>query len=252
MDDDDNTVQQRDFMVATQIAARGIRDERVLEAMRRVPRHAFVAERLRREAYEDTPLPIEEGQTISQPYIVALMLEAARLAPDDRMLEIGAGSGYASAVAARLVAHVDAIERHPRLVELARERLARLGCSNVDVHVGDGSAGWPAGAPYDAIVVAAAGPRVPAPLREQLASGRTPRDAGRQRLRRAAPAARHARRRRRVPRGGPRRRDVRSARRRRGVARAGRALTSRLTIDVNSSLAPGGVLTRRPSRASLH
>jgi protein-L-isoaspartate(D-aspartate) O-methyltransferase len=172
MDDDDkNTAQQRDWMVATQVAARGIRDERVLAAMRRVPRHAFVAATLRRDAYEDTPLPIEEGQTISQPYIVALMLEAARLAPQDRMLEIGAGSGYASALAAQLVAHVDAIERHPRLVELARERLARLGCSNVDLHVGDGSAGWPARAPYDAIVVAAAGPRVPAPLREQLASG---------------------------------------------------------------------------------
>ena len=171
MDDDDNTVQQREFMVATQIAGRGIRDARVLEAMRQVPRHAFVAAALRRDAYEDTPLPIEEGQTISQPSIVALMLEAARLAPTDRMLEIGAGSGYACAVAARLVAHVDAIERHARLVELARERLARLGCRNVDVHVGDGSAGWPAGAPYDAIVAAAAGPRVPAPLREQLAIG---------------------------------------------------------------------------------
>ena len=158
-------------MVATQIAARDVRDARVLDAMRRVPRHVFVAASLRRDAYEDTPLPIEEGQTISQPYIVALMLEAARLAPTDRMLEIGAGSGYASAVAAQLVDHVVAIERHPRLVELARERLARLGCANVDLHVGDGSAGWPAGAPYDAIVVAAAGPRVPAPLREQLAVG---------------------------------------------------------------------------------
>ena len=171
MDDDDRTAQQRESMVATQIAGRGIRDERVLDAMRRVPRHAFIAASLRRDAYEDTPLPIEERQTISQPYIVALMLEAARLAPTDRMLEIGAGSGYASAVAAQLVAHVDAIERHPRLVELARERLARLGYANVDVHVGDGSAGLPAGAPYDAIVVAAAGPRVPAPLREQLSIG---------------------------------------------------------------------------------
>jgi len=171
MDDDDNARQQREFMVATQIAGRGIRDARVLEAMRSVPRHAFVAAPLRREAYEDTPLPIEEGQTISQPYIVALMLESTRLEPTDRMLEIGAGSGYASAVAGRLVAHVDAVERHPKLVELARERLARLGCANVTVHAGDGSSGWPAGAPYDAIVVAAAGPRVPPPLREQLAAG---------------------------------------------------------------------------------
>jgi protein-L-isoaspartate(D-aspartate) O-methyltransferase len=139
--------------------------------MRRVPRHAFIAAALRPEAYEDSPLPIEEGQTISQPYIVALMLEAARLGASDRMLEVGAGSGYASAVAAQLVAHVDAVERHPRLVELARARLARLGIANVDVHVGDGSAGWPSGAPYDAIVVAAAGPRVPEALREQLAVG---------------------------------------------------------------------------------
>jgi protein-L-isoaspartate(D-aspartate) O-methyltransferase len=171
MDDDDITAQQREAMVAQQIASRGIRDRRVLDAMRRVPRHAFVATSFRREAYDDTPLPIEAGQTISQPYIVALMLEAARLGASDRMLEIGSGSGYASAVAAQLTAHVDAIERHPLLVELARERLARLGCTNVAVHVGDGSAGWPAGAPYDAIVVSASGPRVPQALREQLAIG---------------------------------------------------------------------------------
>ena len=170
-DDEERTAERRRRMVETQIAGRGIRDERVLAAMRSVPRDAFVGESLRREAYDDTPLPIEEGQTISQPYIVALMLEAARLAPGDRMLEIGAGSGYASAVASRLVAHVDAIERHPRLAALARERLARLGYANVDVRAADGSGGWPAGAPYDAIVVAAAGPRVPAPLREQLAIG---------------------------------------------------------------------------------
>ena len=171
MDDDHDTRGERERMVATQIAARGIRDSRVLDAMRSVPRHAFVAAALRGDAYEDTPLPIEDGQTISQPYIVALMLEAARLAPADRMLEIGAGSGYASAVAGRLVAHVDAVERHPALAALARERLARLGCTNDDVHIGDGSGGWPQGAPYDAIVVAAAGPRVPAALREQLAVG---------------------------------------------------------------------------------
>jgi len=158
-------------MVARQLEARGIRDARVIAAMKRIPRHAFVATAMRREAYEDSPLPIEEGQTISQPYIVALMLEAARLGAGDRMLEVGAGSGYASAVAAQLVAHVDAVERHARLVELARERLARLGIANVDVHVGDGSTGWRSGAPYDAIVVAAAGPRVPAALREQLAVG---------------------------------------------------------------------------------
>jgi protein-L-isoaspartate(D-aspartate) O-methyltransferase len=171
VDDDANTLQERDWMVARQLEARGIRDARVIAAMKRIPRHAFVAAAMRREAYEDSPLPIEEGQTISQPYIVALMLEAARLGAGDRMLEVGAGSGYASAVAAQLVAHVDAVERHARLVELARERLARLGIANIDVHVGDGSTGWPSGAPYDAIVVAAAGPRVPAALREQLAVG---------------------------------------------------------------------------------
>jgi protein-L-isoaspartate(D-aspartate) O-methyltransferase len=171
VDDDANTLQERDWMVARQLEARGIRDARVIAAMKRIPRHAFVATAMRREAYEDSPLPIEEGQTISQPYIVALMLEAARLGAGDRMLEVGAGSGYASAVAAQLVAHVDAVERHARLVELARERLARLGIANVDVHVGDGSTGWRSGAPYDAIVVAAAGPRVPAALREQLAVG---------------------------------------------------------------------------------
>ena len=116
-------------------------------------------------------MPIEEGQTISQPYIVALMLEAASIGASDRVLEVGAGSGYASAVASRLAAHIDAIERHPRLVELARERLSRLGYANVAVHGGDGSVGWPQGAPYDAIGVAAAGPRVPDALRQQLAVG---------------------------------------------------------------------------------
>ena len=158
-------------MVAAQIAARGIHDAALLAAMREVPRHAFVDASLQRDAYDDTPLPIEEGQTISQPYIVARMLEAARLGGADRVLEVGAGSGYASAIASRLAAHVDAVERHPRLAEIARERLARLGFANVDIHCGDGSIGWRAGAPYDAILVAAAGPFVPDALRDQLAVG---------------------------------------------------------------------------------
>jgi protein-L-isoaspartate(D-aspartate) O-methyltransferase len=169
--DDDEATRARALMVETQIAARGVRDPAVLAAMRLVPRERFVGAALRSSAYDDTPLPIEDGQTISQPYIVGLMLEAARLGPRDRVLEVGAGSGYASAAASRIAAHVDAIERHPRLAELARARLADLGYANVDVHCADGSAGWPQGAPYDAILVAAAGPRIPVALREQLAPG---------------------------------------------------------------------------------
>jgi protein-L-isoaspartate(D-aspartate) O-methyltransferase len=162
---------QRETMVREQIAGRGIRDRAVLAAMRRVPRDEFVAADLRDRAYEDTPLPIAEGQTISQPYIVAMMLEAAQLQPGDRVLEVGAGSGYACAVASLMAAHVDAIERHARLCEEASARLARLGFANVDIHCADGSAGWAAGAPYDAILVAASGPRIPEALREQLAVG---------------------------------------------------------------------------------
>jgi protein-L-isoaspartate(D-aspartate) O-methyltransferase len=162
---------QRERMVADHIAARGIDDAAVLAVMREVPREQFVGAAWQAQAYDDTPLPIEDGQTISQPYIVALMLAALHLKPGDRVLEIGAGSGYASALASRIVAQVDAVERHPRLAELARERLARLGYDNVAVHCGDGSAGWPAGAPYDAIMVAAAGPRIPDALREQLGAG---------------------------------------------------------------------------------
>ena len=164
---------QREAMVDSQIAARGIRDAAVLAAMRRVPREAFIASHLRDQAYDDTPLPIDEGQTISQPYVVALMLEAAAIRPGDRVLEVGAGSGYASALASLLAGHVDAIERHAGLAEGARERLARLGYGKVDVHCGDGSGGWPDGAPFDAILVAACGPCVPQALRDQLAaSGR--------------------------------------------------------------------------------
>ena len=167
----DDTSAQRERMVAEQIAARGIDDAAVLAALRAVPREQFVGARWQAQAYDDTPLPIEDGQTISQPYIVALMLASLRLRPSDRVLEIGAGSGYASALASRIVAHVDAVERHPRLAELARERLARLGHDNVAVHCADGSAGWPAGSHYDAVMVAASGPRVPEPLRRQLADG---------------------------------------------------------------------------------
>ena len=168
---DDDFAARREEMVRAHVAGRGVRDPAVLEAMRRVPREGFVAASLQGRAYDDGPLPIEAGQTISQPYIVALMLEAAALLPGDRVLEVGAGSGYASALASLIALHVDAVERHAGLAATARERLARLGYVNIDVHCADGSGGWPEGAPFDAILVAASGPRVPAALREQLAVG---------------------------------------------------------------------------------
>jgi protein-L-isoaspartate(D-aspartate) O-methyltransferase len=161
----------RDEMVSRQIAARGVRDRRVLEAMRTVPREAFVPERLAELAYDDTPLPIGEEQTISQPYVVALMAEALELQPGDRVLEIGAGSGYAAAVLSRIAGEVWAVERHEPLAREARERLARLGYANVHIVHGDGTLGCPEHAPYDAIVVAAGGPEIPRALLDQLAEG---------------------------------------------------------------------------------
>lgn len=158
-------------MVEFQIAARGVRDQRVLEAMRTVPREAFVPERLAEFAYEDTPLPIEEEQTISQPYVVAAMAEALELGPDDRVLEVGAGSGYAAAVIGRIACEVWAIERHQALADLAQRRMEKLGYQNVHIRKGDGTLGWPEHAPYDAIAVAAGGPEVPPALIEQLAPG---------------------------------------------------------------------------------
>lgn len=155
-------------MVRDQIAARGVTDPRVLRAMEEVPREAFIESVA---PFFDGPQPIGEGQTISQPYIVALMAEAARIAPADRVLEVGAGSGYAAAVLARLAAHVVAVERHASLASEARSRLSRLGVLNVEVVEGDGSLGWPALAPFDAIVVSAAAPRAPRALLDQLAPG---------------------------------------------------------------------------------
>ena len=169
--DGSDFVQRRERMVRDQIASRGVRDTAVLAAMRQVPREEFVGPELRRRAYDDSPLPIEDDQTISQPYIVALMLDAATIGPDDRVLEIGAGSGYASAVASLIAARVVAIERHAGLAVSAAERLARLGFAEVEIHHADGSGGWPAAAPFDAILVAASGPRVPEALRGQLAVG---------------------------------------------------------------------------------
>ena len=162
---------QRERMVATQLRDRGIRSAAVLAAMASVPREAFVERGFEDEAYHDAALPIGEGQTISQPYIVALMAEAAEVGPGDEVLEVGAGSGYAAAVLGRLAAHVTAVERHAVLAEGARRRLAALGVANVDVVVGDGTLGWPAGGRFDAILVAAGGPEVPPALKAQLADG---------------------------------------------------------------------------------
>jgi protein-L-isoaspartate(D-aspartate) O-methyltransferase len=167
----DNFVTERQIMVAAQLRGRGIRDERVLGAMSRVPRHEFIAERYRDQAYEDHPIPIGEGQTVSQPYIVALTLEALSLAPDDTVLEIGTGSGYQTALLADLTQHVYSIERHAGLAHEAQATLARLGYTNVTVSVGDGSEGLPAAVPFDVIAVSAAAPRIPASLFEQLREG---------------------------------------------------------------------------------
>jgi len=160
---------QRMRMVEVQLRTRGISDERVLAAMERVPRHAFAPERYRSQAYEDHPLPIGEGQTISQPYIVASMLDALALRPGDRVLEVGTGSGYVSALLAELAAEVISIERHPSLADAGRQRLAGMGYKNVRVIVGDGSRGFPESAPYNAIMVAAAAPELPPALVAQLA-----------------------------------------------------------------------------------
>jgi protein-L-isoaspartate(D-aspartate) O-methyltransferase len=156
-------------MVARQIAARGIDDARLLAAMREVPRHAFVSADQVEFAYDDRALPTARGQTISQPYVVALMLEALAVGPADRVLEVGAGSGYAAALLSRLAREVFAIELEPELAALARERLRALGCANVELQSGDGTLGWPEHAPFDAILVSAAAASVPPALEAQLA-----------------------------------------------------------------------------------
>lgn len=168
--DPSETVLARERMVARQLEARGIRDRRVLEAMRRVPRELFVPPALTRAAYEDSPLPIGQDQTISQPYIVALTAEAARLSPGDRVLDVGTGSGYAAAVLAAMGVEVWSVEFVPELAERARAALSAAG-AEVRVVTGDGSVGLPEQAPFDAIVCAAAGTEIPAPWREQLADG---------------------------------------------------------------------------------
>jgi protein-L-isoaspartate(D-aspartate) O-methyltransferase len=161
----------RDRMVREQIEARGVHDARVLAALRRVPRHELVPERERAAAYEDKPLPIGRGQTISQPYVVAAMTQALGLKGGERVLEIGTGSGYQAAVLAELCKQVYTIELEPELAARAKADLARLGYANVEVRQGDGFRGWPEHAPFDAVIVTAAPEQVPPPLVEQLAVG---------------------------------------------------------------------------------
>jgi protein-L-isoaspartate(D-aspartate) O-methyltransferase len=158
-------------MVAEQIEGRGVRDRAVLRAVRAVPRHEFVPASERAQAYDDQPLPIGDGQTISQPYIVAFMTEAARVRPGARVLEVGTGSGYQAAVLAEVGADVYSIEIVPALADAARAALARTGYGRVHTRTGDGHAGWPEAAPFDAIVVTAAAPEVPPALLAQLAPG---------------------------------------------------------------------------------
>ena len=161
--------EQRARMVDQQLKRRGIADERLLAAFRKVPRHLFVPEPARHEAYADHPLPIGSGQTISQPYIVALMTSALRLQGHERVLEVGTGSGYQTAILAELALEVFSVERLPELLSVVRKRLDSFGYFNVHLSAGNGSLGWPEHAPYDAMLVSAAAPDVPPPLLEQLA-----------------------------------------------------------------------------------
>jgi protein-L-isoaspartate(D-aspartate) O-methyltransferase len=162
---------ERERMVEEQVVARGVTDPRVIEVMRRVPRHLFVEEALRDRAYGDHPLPIGDGQTISQPFIVGRMTELLRLVGTEKVLEVGTGCGYQAAVLAELAARVCTMERLPRLAAKARETLEGIGYRNVLVRAGNGTLGWPDQAPFDRILVAAGGPSVPPPLFEQLVEG---------------------------------------------------------------------------------
>lgn len=163
--------EQREWMVERQLRRRGIDSSTLLKAFAQVPREEFVPENLREFAYEDGPLPIGEGQTISQPYTVAVMIDAADVEPGDRVLEVGAGSGYAAAILSRVAEKVFSIERHALLAQQAQGRLAALGYNNVTIVTGDGSLGLPEEAPFDAILVAAGGLKVPEPLKRQLKIG---------------------------------------------------------------------------------
>jgi protein-L-isoaspartate(D-aspartate) O-methyltransferase len=160
---------EREAMVERQLRSRGISEPAILDAFRSVPRECFVAPQVAHLAYADHPLPIEAGQTISQPYIVALMIQAAAVKPGDKVLEVGSGSGYAAAVMSRIASCVIGIERQSELVTVARDRLARLGFDNVEIVTADGTKGWAQAGPYDAILAAASGSHVPASLLAQLA-----------------------------------------------------------------------------------
>ena len=169
--DDSSYDAAREAMVREQIAGRGIRDRRVLEALRRVPRHSFIPAAERARAYDDGPVPIGQGQTISQPYIVALMTELVRPQPGDRVLEVGTGSGYQAAVLARLVKHVYTIELEETLARSATAVLRELQFENITVRTGDGYGGWPEHAPFDIVIVTAAPEHIPQPLIDQLKPG---------------------------------------------------------------------------------
>jgi protein-L-isoaspartate(D-aspartate) O-methyltransferase len=168
---DERSAARREAMVRSQIERRGVTHPGVLAALRTVPRELFVPAHLADTAYDDRALPIGSGQTISQPYMVAVMTQALNLTPSSRVLEVGTGSGYQAAVLSHLAGQVTTMERRPELAEEARTRLAELGCANVTVIVGDGTAGYAEGAPYDAILVTAGAPEVPEPLTAQLADG---------------------------------------------------------------------------------
>lgn len=169
--DSEATLKAREQMVRRQIEARGVRDQRVIDAMRKIPRHLFVPPQMQPYAYADSPLPIGYEQTISQPYIVGFMTEALELKPEDRVLEVGTGSGYQAAVLSLLVSEVYSIEIVAPLAHQAAERLQNLGYGNVKVRAGDGYQGWPEAAPFEAIIVTAAPDHVPKPLLDQLAPG---------------------------------------------------------------------------------
>lgn len=169
--DEESFQRERVEMVERQIAARGVRDSRVLEAMRKIPRHLFIPPAYRNAAYEDRPLPIGESQTISQPYIVAVMTELLQPYSQDTILEIGTGSGYQAALLSQLAARIITLERLPTIAEQARKNLEALGIANVEVEVSDGTLGWPKKAPYNGILITASTPDIPPPLIDQLADG---------------------------------------------------------------------------------